>query len=587
MLNPDVMLLIGLFIGGLLIGALLVYWLMQQRANALLAQNHAEFQLHRQELETRSEHLQEKLGDIQQRLTVCEQSEESWQRQCYEQQNKVTQLQQRITHYQELEQVLKAKEGDIAELQTALKEEHGRCAELQAKLQASRHELTEKITLLKEAKEQLKLVFQNIANKLFEDKSERFTSQNKTNMEQILNPLREQLTDFKRRVEDVYDKESKERVSLLKEITTLKDINSRMSEDAIKLTKALKGDTKIQGNWGEMVLERILETSGLRKGIEYETQVSLKEESGERRQPDVVVRLPEEKDIVIDAKVSLVAWESYCSAETDEARDTALVSLLQSIKEHVRQLSGKSYSHLEGIRSLDFVLMFVPVEGAFLKVLEMNSELFNEAFDKNIMVVSPSTLLVTLRTIQNIWRYEYQNRNTLEIAKAAGGLHDQFVLFTEALEDIGTGLTKTQLAYDTAYKRLTSGRGNLVRRTVNLEKLGAKAKKKLPSHLVEESDDWDDATFEDAADDASVDDTGLDDTALEENTGSDDSATPILEKTEESTTNTNDEPESNDEKHELIQGVKEKQVSKTSVEGEKQTQDKKNVPDLFVNDTND
>ena len=483
--NPELMIAISLFIGGLLLGSVLVWLLSSQRTKAVMDKIMAENKLENQQLLSSHQHLEEKYQELKQRAEQTQQLQQKY----HEQQAEVSRLQQQVSQLQQLETALEEKERESRQLQQSLKEEHGKRTELQARLESSQQELTEKVNLLKEARDQLKTEFQNIANKLFEDKSEKFTLQNKNNMDQILSPLREQLTDFKKRVEDVYDKESKERVSLLKEITQLKDINTRMSEDALKLTKALKGDTKIQGNWGEMVLERILETSGLRKGIEYETQVSLKADSGERRQPDVIVRLPENKDIVVDSKVSLVAWESYCSSEDENERNAALYALLQSIKEHIRQLTRKDYAHLEGIRSLDFVLMFVPVEGAFLKVLELESEFFADAFDKNIMVVSPSTLLVTLRTIQNIWRYEYQNRNALEIAKAAGGLHDQFVLFAESLEDIGSNLGKAQNAYETAHKRLVSGRGNLVGRTLKLEKMGAKAKKRIPANLQEAAED--------------------------------------------------------------------------------------------------
>ncbi|MCG8315126.1 MAG: DNA recombination protein RmuC [Pseudomonadales bacterium] len=486
-LSQELGVAVGLLLVGLFLGFGLAYFMGRQKAAALLDKTNAETALQLKTLEAAQQHLEEKYRQAQLDLTSAETDSRDWQGQYHKESNRNAQLQQEVLQVQALEARLASLQEENAGLQQSLKLEHGKCTELQAKLDASQQELREKLKLLNEAKEQLKTEFQNIANQLFESKSEKFTAQNKNNMDQILTPLREQLSDFKKRVEDVYDKESKERVSLLKEITNLKTINSQMSEDALKLTKALKGDNKIQGNWGEMVLERVLETSGLRKGIEYETQVSLKGEAGERKQPDVIVRLPENKDIVIDSKVSLVAWEAYCSADSEEEKHTAQTALLQSLKEHVRQLSGKDYSNLEGIRTLDFVLLFVPIEGAFLKVLENDTTLFSDAFEKNIMIVSPSTLLVTLRTIQNIWRYEYQNRNALEIAKSAGGLHDQFVLFVESLEDIGANLDKAQLAYDTAYKRLATGRGNLVRRTIQLEKMGAKAKKNLPDKLLEQA----------------------------------------------------------------------------------------------------
>ncbi|PIE42465.1 MAG: DNA recombination protein RmuC [Gammaproteobacteria bacterium] len=488
MLNSDLMLFLGVFAAGAVLASLLVIWLTHQKNRAIIEKVGAEHQLKLNELASANQHLQEKLTDSTNRMTDLLEQQARLQEADVFQQKQLAQMEQQIVHYGDLEKTLKEKETEALSLQNALKLEHGKVTELQAQLASSRQELKEKLSLLQEAKDQLKLEFQNVANQLLETKSEKFTAQNKSNLDQLLSPLREQLTDFKKRVEDVYDKESKERVSLLKEITTLKDINARMSEDALKLTKALKGDNKIQGNWGEMVLERILETSGLRKGIEYDTQISLQGEAGERRQPDVIIRLPENKDVVVDSKVSLLAWEAFCSAEDTNDKQTALSSLVQSVKDHIKQLSQKNYAHLEGIRSLDFVLMFVPVEGAFLKVLEQDSGFFADAFDKNIMVVSPSTLLVTLRTIQNIWRYEYQNRNAQEIAKTAGGLHDQFVLFAEALEDVGAHIQKSQAAYETAHKRLISGRGNLVRRTQNLEKMGAKTRKKMPPRLVEEAE---------------------------------------------------------------------------------------------------
>ena len=340
----------------------------------------------------------------------------------------------------------------------------------------------------KEAKEQMKLEFQSIAHKLFEDKSEKFTQQNKSNMGEILNPLKDQLSEFKKKGEDVYDKESRDRVSLLQEIVSLKELNTRMSADALNLTKALKGDSKAQGNWGEMVLEKVLEASGLQKGREYETQGSFSNEDGQRLRPDVVVHLPENKHVVIDSKVSLTAWERF-SSETEEQQELQLRAHIESIRAHIKDLSAKNYQDLYGINTPDYVLMFIPIEPAFLKALETDARLFGDAFDKNIMLVCPSTLLVTLKTIHNIWRFEYQNRNALEIARQAGALHDQFVLFAEALEDIGDKLDKAQRAYETAHKRLSSGKGNLVGRIQRLETLGAKARKSIPETLRLDSEE--------------------------------------------------------------------------------------------------
>ena len=368
------------------------------------------------------------------------------------------------------------------------KQENGvllaKLSELETRLEDERRNAAEKIVLLQEAREQLKMEFQNVANKIFEDKSQKFTEQNRENIEGVLKPMREQLLDFKKKVEDVYDKESKDRVSLLNEIIHLKTLNERISEDAVNLTNALKGQSKTRGAWGEMILERVLEESGLQKGREYEVQTMYAGEEGQRRHPDVIVHLPEGKDIVIDSKVSLTAYEKYCTAGTDEKRKKRLKEHIISVRTHIKALSEKRYEELEGIRTLDFVLMFMPIEGAFWTAIESEQGLFNEAFNKNIMLVSPSTLLATLRIINNIWRYEDQNKNALIIAKKAGDLFDKFVGFVEVLDDVGQKIDKARESYQTARKRLIEGRGNLVRRTTELRQLGVKAQKELPEGLV-------------------------------------------------------------------------------------------------------
>lgn len=361
-------------------------------------------------------------------------------------------------------------------------------ARLETQLSEERKHSAEKLTVLSEAKGQLTTEFQNLANKILEEKSKKFTDQNRLNLEQVLNPLREQLGDFRRKVEDVYEKESKDRMSLFHEINSLKTLNQQISSDAINLTNALKGQSKTQGAWGEVILERVLEESGLHKGREYETQGSFTTDEGKRLRPDVIVHLPEEKDIVIDSKVSLTAYERYCSSDDETERQLALREHIASLRSHIKGLSVKNYEDLPGIKSLDFVLLFVPIEAAFITAVENDQSLFREAFDKNIIVVSPTTLLATLRTVHNIWRYEYQNRNALEIAEKAGGLYDQFVRFGEALLDVEDKLNKAQASFQTAKSRLIDGRGNLVARTQQLQKLGAKAKKKMPEELLKGSD---------------------------------------------------------------------------------------------------
>ncbi len=380
-------------------------------------------------------------------------------------------------------------EERLLALQNQVAQFRSEIAELGTVLAEERKQADEKIALLNGARDQLKGEFENLAQRIFEEKSQKFTQQNRTHMDQVVAPLREQLGEFKRRVEDVYDKEARDRRDLHAEINHLKELNQRISKEALNLTRALKGDSKARGNWGEVILERVLEASGLQKGREYDVQVSLKDVEGKRYQPDVIVHLPQGKEVIIDAKVSLKDYETYYSADDAQEKEVALKNHVEAIRIHIRTLAAKSYEDLEGVQTLDFVLMFVPIEAAFLAAVDKDRELFSEAFEQNIMVVSPSTLLVTLRTIENIWRNEYQNRYAIEIAKKAGGLYDKFVGFVEALEEVGQQLDRAKSAYQTAHDRLAHGRGNLVRRTQELKKLGVKAGKELPQNLIEAAQD--------------------------------------------------------------------------------------------------
>lgn len=388
-----------------------------------------------------------------------------------------------------LEQQLGELRLELQTKQERISEQQAETAKLETRLSEERKQADEKLKLLDQAREQLNIQFQNLANQILEEKSKKFTEQNKENIDRVLSPLREQLGDFRRKVEDVYEKESKDRISLFHEIKHLKALNQQISTDALNLTNALKGQTQTQGAWGEVILERVLEESGLHNGREYETQGSFTSDEGKRLRPDVIVHLPEGKDIIIDSKVSLVAYERYCSSEDDLQRQTALKEHIASLKAHIKGLSVKNYEDLPGIKSLDFVLLFVPIEAAFISAVENERDIFREAFDKNIIVVSPTTLLATLKTVHNIWRYEYQNRNALEIAEKAGNLYDQFVLFVQSMDDIGDKLGKANDAYETARKRLVDGKGNLVGRTEKLKKLGAKAKKSLNEKLLIEAQD--------------------------------------------------------------------------------------------------
>jgi len=359
--------------------------------------------------------------------------------------------------------------------------------EYETKLQSEQKAAAEKLKNLDDAKDKMKLEFEKLAEQILEKKTDKFGKQNKERLEAILNPLKQQLGDFKKKVEETYEKETRERHSLKTEISNLQKLNAKMSEEALNLTRALKGDSKSQGAWGEIVLERVLEASGLRKGSEYLTQESFRTEDRKLYRPDVIVKLPDEKDVIIDSKVSLTAYERYSSEDDSEQRDVFAKEHLDSVKAHINSLSAKSYEELKEIRSLDYVLLFMPVEGAFRLALELDENIFLWAMEKNIMIVGPSSLLVTLRTVSKIWQYENQNRNAQLIAGRAEKLYAKFVLFVEEMEKMGKALENANKHYDTAFNRLSKGSGNLVSMSQQLEKLGVKAKKQLSKELVEES----------------------------------------------------------------------------------------------------
>lgn len=380
-------------------------------------------------------------------------------------------------------------DADLVELGTIRLELTTANGVLEQRLVGQQHQYEAQLKLLQEAKQSLGQEFENLANRIFDDKQAKFSLQNKEALEVTLSPLRRDIGDFRKQVESAYDKENADRNKLAGQISELQKQTLQISADAVSLANALRGDNKAQGNWGEFVLEKLLEDSGLTNGREYDTQVALNDDAGKRRNPDVIIHLPEGRDIVIDAKVSLVDYERYFHAPDEDTKQQCLHQHLASMRAHVKGLSGKDYESLEGVNSLDFVLIFVPIESAFMLALDHDPEMMRDAYDRGIILVSPSTLMVTLRTIKNLWRYADQNRNAQLIADKAGALYDQFVSYVEALDDVGKHLDKSKDAWETARKRLTSGRGNLVRRTEELKKLGAKTKKNLPDdlRLIDES----------------------------------------------------------------------------------------------------
>ena len=340
--------------------------------------------------------------------------------------------------------------------------------------------LNERITLLEESKVQMKIEFENLANKLFDENQKK----SNLNLTQVLTSFKDQLESFGKRANDIYSEETKQRTSLLTEIKTLKELNNKISSDAINLTKALKGENKTQGDWGEMILSSILDQTGLREGKEYDTQGSYTDKDGKALRPDVIVHLPSQKDIIIDSKVSLNSYLAYIKTDDKTKKELASKELLKSLTNHIKGLSSKKYEDIEGVKTLDFVLMFIPIEGAFLLASNENKDLFKMAFEHNIMLVSPSTLFVTLRTIENIWRNEHQNENAEIIAKKAADLYDKFYGFIKDIEDIGQSIHRTQKAYDSAFSKLSTGNGNLIKRSGEFLELGVKPKKQINTKRI-------------------------------------------------------------------------------------------------------
>ncbi|MBO6700893.1 MAG: DNA recombination protein RmuC [Pseudomonadales bacterium] len=458
MITPDIL---AAALGGIILATVVTY-IVVSRAE-------------KKDAGARNEHLNNQFLTVQRQLSELQVVKASLSERLHSRELKIAELENQLTSANQ------ALEDERARLVHTRQE----ISRLETTLTEQKQQAAEKLELIKEAKVSMQDGFKNLANEIFESKQKEFKEQSREHLSGVLDPLQEKIKSFEKRVEQTYTNEAKERFSLVKELKSLQDLNSRIAQDAVNLTNALKGENKTQGVWGEVVLEKVLEKSGLEKGREYETQVSLKNEDGKRMQPDAIVRLPEDKDVVVDSKVSLTAYERFCSSEDEAERAEALKLHIASLRQHIRQLSDKDYQALEGIRTLDFVLLFVPIEAAFSVAVTEDAELFSDAFSRNIVIVAPSTLLATLRTIQNIWRYEQQNKNAQEIATRAGALYDKFVNFVGDLELIGSRLDSTQNAYQDAFNKLASGKGNLVKRAEDMKALGAKVSKSLPQNLVE------------------------------------------------------------------------------------------------------
>ncbi|MDK1254659.1 DNA recombination protein RmuC [Cronobacter dublinensis] len=359
--------------------------------------------------------------------------------------------------------------------------------EVTTRLEATQVHAEEKLRQMMSSEQRLSEQFENLANRIFEQSRRQVDEQNRQSLNGLLSPLREQLDGFRRQVQESFGQEARERHTLAHEIRNLQQLNAQMAQEAINLTRALKGDNKAQGNWGEVVLARVLEASGLREGHEYETQVNIQLADRSRMQPDVIVRLPQGKDVVIDAKMTLVAYERYFNAEDDYSRDLAINEHIAAIRNHIRLLGRKDYQQLPGLRTLDYVLMFIPVEPAFLLAIDKQPELISEALKNNIMLVSPTTLLVALRTISNLWRYEHQSRNAQQIADRASRLYDKMRLFVDDMSAIGQNLDKASDSYRQAMKKLATGRGNLLAQAEAFRGMGVEVKREINPDLVEQA----------------------------------------------------------------------------------------------------
>ncbi len=444
--------------------------------------------LHEQEVE----HLQTALEEQKARSGQLEQSIEHWRQQSAALENRLAALASELTAKQDRVAQLASESSQYQQRAETLSEELGQLKvelrEQQVTLDKERRSASEKLELLEKNRDALKQEFENLANRIFEQKSERFSQQSKTSLDSLLNPFRDQLQDFRKRVEDVYTTETRDRQALRSEIKSLQELNRQITEEAANLTRALKGDKKIQGNWGELILERVLERSGLRKGVEYETQGSYRDEDNQLLRPDVIVHLPDQRNLVIDSKVSLVAYQQWVTADQEEERAAALKQHVEAVRNHIRALSEKDYSQLNGLHSPDFVLLFMPIEPAFVAAFQQDENLFAEAFERKIIVVTPTTLLATLRTIENIWRYERQSQNARRIADRAGAVYDKLRVFVEAMEKLGSQLHTAQGTYDNAMNTLTRGRGNLISQANRFVELGVRVKKELPKSIVDQAE---------------------------------------------------------------------------------------------------
>ncbi|WP_028772676.1 DNA recombination protein RmuC [Shewanella waksmanii] len=475
---PQIAAFAGIAFLGLLIGALLNQKLTRhrwQQVRTELEQLHSDTVAElAQQMDTQDAHIdtltndKQKLSDkLEQQLTL------------------LGMAQQQANRTETLEQQLADAQRKQIETQLALSKSHAMAQTQQATFNVEQQALEEKVAHLKESEQRLTTQFENLANRIFDDKSEKLSVQSQAQLDKVLAPFKQQIEGFRKQVQESYTVEQSQRSAFTHQLESLKALNLQMSQDATNLTKALKGDNKQQGNWGEVILERVLQESGLREGHEYRTQTDLKSDNGKRFKPDVIVHLPENKDVVIDAKMSLVAYERYFNSDDEAEKSAAISEHCQSIRNHIKGLGLKDYQQLHGLNSLDYVLMFIPLEPAFLLALEHDPSIINFALEKNIMLVSPTNLLVALRTINNIWRYEYQNQNAQHIAKQAAKIYDKLCGYIDDMEKVGRAIDSADKSYQNAMKKLASGKGNLVRQAHQMQQLGVATSKQIEPIMLD------------------------------------------------------------------------------------------------------
>ncbi|HCG7066297.1 DNA recombination protein RmuC [Vibrio parahaemolyticus] len=462
-----------------------VGWWVKQRfitqTQLLEQQLVSEKQLHQQQLEQ----VKQSLADAQQELDELDNERDKAAFEVRQSHGKLMAAMEKLRYFEAVKQERQQYFDELGQM----REQKSRL-ETQLREQQARHEQmnqanAEKLQILEQAEVRLKQQFEHLANQLFEEKTAKVDLQNRQSLEGLLSPLKEQLEGFKKQVNDSFSQEAKERHTLVHELKNLQRLNEQMTREAVNLTQALKGDNKQQGNWGEVVLARVLAESGLREGHEYETQVNLQSEAGKRYQPDVIVHLPQNKQVVVDSKMALVAYERYFNAETDDERDRALNAHLTALRAHIKGLSMKDYHKLKGIQSLDYVLMFIPVEPAFQVAIQADPSLIKDAMEQNIILVSPTTLLVALRTIDNLWRNERQNQNAKLIAQRATKLYDKLRLFIDDMEGLGGALDRANQTYQGAMNKLATGRGNVIRQAESFRQLGVEIKRPISSDLAQ------------------------------------------------------------------------------------------------------